>query len=643
MSSLTNQPSHHLAVVELNGKEHALLGASFPDGLSQSIQNKAEFRDRLADALKAGEGIHPLERLPCANVEAETRTTCPNDGKLSCGVCKLVSYCSKTCQQKHWPVHKRDCKDKIRSDDWKPAWVIEGRSPSFMTSGEDSLSAFNRVKEEEFAVGLHLWGGVPAVDVINLSRNENDINKNFSLAFVASGDLRNIVQTITALPSNYAGQIKILLNDREPRITIRNIALLLLLGTVDDEKTAAELALHFWYSVFLPVEHHVHLSTVMSAFLQQVGKEGHFSVPLGSLSTLSGKLSLDAFDAAAGMLTAQHQLEEAVSEYERVRFAPSRQDRHHRHYCRLEPSHRLACLEFRRFGLLLPFGALNSQFNTPNNFLFSPGGRWLQDDLADPLESWDIEAVIKAGLAHGAQRADIYGCLYFFLSDTLRSFARRLRQFRVSFHVFNQDAGELSSDIRADKLSAFGVPKTIRFDRVDVSNILDVEYAGVRGVLTDWGTLLRANKTATIVGYFMNWAARQPGSSPNTSPPYVTEQLMKRLMQDDRIPGLGRGNSMKAQKMATDLILGQLSSLTAIYENSKAFSEFLEKQGTAQALQETKLKLKGKHTIAPHRLCAPLDGQPDTLPHFPDSESWYLHVQLGRALWSERYVEFSRA
>ena len=56
----------------------------------------------------------------------------------------------------------------------------------------------------------------------------------------------------------------------------------------------------------------------------------------------------------------------------------------------MEPSHRLACLEFRRFGLVLPFGAANNWFNTPNRTLFSPAGRWLQNDLADPLDSWEF-------------------------------------------------------------------------------------------------------------------------------------------------------------------------------------------------------------------------------------------------------------
>lgn len=39
----------------------------------------------------------PLERLPCANVKPEENRGCRNDGKLTCGECHLVSYCSKVC------------------------------------------------------------------------------------------------------------------------------------------------------------------------------------------------------------------------------------------------------------------------------------------------------------------------------------------------------------------------------------------------------------------------------------------------------------------------------------------------------------------------------------------------------------------
>lgn len=46
-------------------------------------------------AKNVGEGILPLERAPCANVQVENRWSCPNEGKLACSRCKLVGYCSK--------------------------------------------------------------------------------------------------------------------------------------------------------------------------------------------------------------------------------------------------------------------------------------------------------------------------------------------------------------------------------------------------------------------------------------------------------------------------------------------------------------------------------------------------------------------
>jgi hypothetical protein len=161
------------------------------------------------------------------------------------------------------------------------------------------------------------------------------------------------------------------------------------------------------------------------------------------------------------------------------RFEPSRIDRHHRRYCRLQPSHRLSELEFRRFCLVLPFGAANNNFSTPNKFLFSPKGEWLQDDLASPLGSWkyvrglffsrarafifktcSIEDVVKAGKAHGAQSVDLYGCLYFYLSDQLRMFADRLSKFRISFCIFDRDARDLAKDLRAGELISHGPLRT---------------------------------------------------------------------------------------------------------------------------------------------------------------------------------------
>jgi len=131
---------------------------------------------------------------------------------------------------------------------------------------------------------------------------------------------------------------------------------------------------------------------------------------------------------------------EAQEGYDRVRTAPSRQDYRDRMYAGLKPSHRVAFQEYRRFGIVLPFGAMNAHFNSPNRSLFSPTGSWLQTDYADPLEGWDIDKVLEMGKSCGAQSEDVYGCLYFFLSDQLRKFSKRIREINISFHITGFDA-----------------------------------------------------------------------------------------------------------------------------------------------------------------------------------------------------------
>lgn len=60
------------------------------------------------------------------------------------------------------------------------------------------------------------------------------------------------MRTLNCLPSNYSGNLKILLNDHNVPIVCRNIVILLILGTTLDKTMAADIALDFWYSVFMP-------------------------------------------------------------------------------------------------------------------------------------------------------------------------------------------------------------------------------------------------------------------------------------------------------------------------------------------------------------------------------------------------------
>ncbi|KDQ11254.1 hypothetical protein BOTBODRAFT_463500 [Botryobasidium botryosum FD-172 SS1] len=590
----------------------------------------------------AAERVKVLERAPCAHVVPDMKWACPKEGKLACSKCKLVGYCSKDCQSKHWKVHKSDCNDPIRSPSWAPAWVEEGRPPAFMGGEQARTDRFWFLKKERLAFGMHLWGNIPAMDILKLSHNEGMTNQDFSLAFVASGDIRNLVRTVNGLPADYSGELNILLNDREPIIVLRNIVLLQLLGTIPDHTRAAEIALHYWYSAFVPFEYNLQMQTAMRELIEQMGKDMSLFSALGSRGTLSGEIVPEVLASLISMIKAPYQIGDASNELHRVRFAPSRRDFLHRHYCRLEPSHRLAFLEFRRFGLVLPFGAENGHFNTPNRLLFSPSCEWLQTDHANPLDSWEIPAVLDAGKAHGAQRADIYGCLYFYLSEQLREFAERLGRFRINVQMFSKDASVLSEEIRSGALAPSGVSPTRRFDRIEVSNILDAEYVGIPQVLSDWGPLLSESEHATLVGYCMNWPARQEGADINTADPGLVKKLMKRVEEKNAISRPSRTDSISDVMRKTAIAMSHTSSMNALYDNSKAFEKYLAVHGVAEALRRTGLKLKEKHTIVPHRLLAPLDGPPSALPVFPDKESWYLNVGVGISPWTERFLEVAR-
>ncbi|KAF8800718.1 hypothetical protein BYT27DRAFT_7342339 [Phlegmacium glaucopus] len=331
----------------------------------------------------------PLVMLPCANVQVEQYTACENQGTSACSACKLVSYCSKECQRDHWKFHKRDCKNRMRSENWMPIWIVENRLPSFINN-EKLEQEFERRGKEEFSTGCSLWGNTPAMDVINLAYNEKDAMRDFSLAFVASGDLRHVVHTINALPSNFMRNLDILVNDVTPAVICRNIVLLIILGTIPDEIIAADVALHFWYSAFIPVEYSQQILGVLTSFIKHRSESQNSRVfSLGPHSTLSCSLTPEAKKYFLHLISSSISMGDAQDEYDRVRNAPSRRDYRDRMYEGLRPSHRVAFQEFRRFGIVLPFGAMNAHFNVPNVSLFSENGKWLQTDYADPLEGWE--------------------------------------------------------------------------------------------------------------------------------------------------------------------------------------------------------------------------------------------------------------
>ena len=66
-----------------------------------------------------------------------------------------------------------------------------------------------------------------------------------------SGDLRNVIKTVTELPNDYNGRCEVVLNDPNFRIGARNI-ILLLTALIFEPATAAFMMQHTWYSAMIP-------------------------------------------------------------------------------------------------------------------------------------------------------------------------------------------------------------------------------------------------------------------------------------------------------------------------------------------------------------------------------------------------------
>ena len=138
----------------------------------------------------------------------------------------------------------------------------------------------------------------------------------------------------------------------------------------------------------MPMEYRLRILSIVSGLLKKGNSAGSIVAPLGPHSALTCLITPDVQRLLMENVGPVMSPDQAQIEYKRVRKAPSRVDFRDRMYMMLKPSHRLAFLEYRRFGIILPFGALNAHCNVPNPSLFADGV-WLQTDYADPLESWE--------------------------------------------------------------------------------------------------------------------------------------------------------------------------------------------------------------------------------------------------------------
>ncbi|KAK0452836.1 uncharacterized protein EV420DRAFT_1558595 [Desarmillaria tabescens] len=572
----------------------------------------------------------PLSRLSCANQDTSKSQFCYKDGTMSCSGCLLVRYCSKECQLKDWRSHKYDCRNMIRSPEWSPAWVREKRTPKFIDN-DDTAPGMPPGAPSVFGMGLILWGNTAAIDIVNAVNNEGvaDIrNRDLSLAFIASGDLRNVVRTINELPGDYAGTIKIVLNDFNPIVVSRNLMILSILGIIEDVEEAAEHALHLWYSIFQPLsyETRIYLSILQSQIFRHLDGT---STQLTPSTTMYNMFSSNTVSFLLDKLRPKDMdppmANNALND---IMNAPEREDYRDRYYARMKPSHRLAFKQWRSYGLILPFGAINAHMAIPNPWVFTQDGRLMLSDNAHPFDGWDFDEMFNAGKAHGTTEEDLIGCLFFYVKDQLVEFSKRLRRFKIQIYSFDQDARDLLPTLK----SSPSFPQ--RFDRIEVSNIVDKNYVGM-SVLTDWGPLLNeANPHAAIIGHFMNWPVWKESAKPLSSSA-ITKHAMKR-MSECPFAGFSPATLSPLDRKVHDM----MKNLILFHDTSKSFEEYLKDEKEGVITSKAGLQRRPLNRIAPHRCYAKLGVNHSELPHIDSSERWYKVACLSGMTHYERYVEW---
>lgn len=192
---------------------------------------------------------------------------------------------------------------------------------------------------------------------------------------LASGDLRNFVKTIAFLPDGYTGSLRVDINDKDELVAARNFIILLVAFTFPPEK-ASNMILHLWYSAFLPElmvsslrEDILPLTKDLTPFNQE-DSSGHIMQGrwLCNNSTLNANLPQRTWDQVVSCCSGVSNIsyDDAVGRMRFVTLGHGRRDFRDRAALRLPPSWRLSELKFRKDGVLLPFGASNKVFNTPN-------------------------------------------------------------------------------------------------------------------------------------------------------------------------------------------------------------------------------------------------------------------------------------
>ncbi|KAJ5970760.1 uncharacterized protein N7479_000678 [Penicillium vulpinum] len=413
----------------------------------------------------------------------------------------------------------------------------------------------------------------------------------------ASGDLRNVVKTIADLPDSFQQKLHVSINDRDHVVVVRNVILLLLAldatsaaspkaGNVQD---ISEVLIHLWYSSFIPERVLDHLQKRVIPLISDaydkastlrpgalMSKMWHFPSQKSLRVELRREEWLKVKEFCEVLKTLTY--EKARATRLSVTLAPQRTDYRERwHFKELSPPIRVARQRFQEDGLLLPFGHPRIGFHIPNPTIFYNGTAWPMDDKADPLTGWSIQEVYGTKTS---ATADVYGKLFVHLRKVMKKFLDRLAIMNVDFEMVNIDAKELPLHLPKD-----------HYTRIEVSNISDAGYLGIRATLQALTPLLqppKRNPNATLITLFLNAVMEISKASGEEDSMSNMGLLMEYLPRPDWIS--------LAKPQGADM-MRIWDSRALVMDVKKHFQKYMEIHGFNRVAADLKVVFKSRNTI----------------------------------------------
>ncbi|KAG8880202.1 hypothetical protein FRB98_005286 [Tulasnella sp. 332] len=520
-------------------------------------------------------------------------------GSMLCAKCRQVKYCSKGCQTAHWMQHKSTCNSPYAADKWVPNWMQEDRRPSFVTTGPTNFDTFGLGARRG---GHYLWGNIFAYDLLNIAANEGSASKNqdFSLCFAASGDIRNVVKSINNLPSDYKGTCTIVINDMDRYVAIRNLLFLCMLCNTagPGPEETAEAMVHLFYSAALTEHQSVYLASWMRRlFDRTLPDEAPCVIDAPSLTGTSDVCFFyprDTMELGKDILESSYSWLQAKKDMTAVRFAEFRIDYQDRRIANLRPRHRVAHIQWKTSGIVLPIGESTHNFNRPNR----PKAEYLLLDNAGPFTAWNPLEIEKTRQRLNLPEGDLYGSMFFHVKSELTEFASRARRFKLKFYLYAMDLQQLAPMIQLT-MPTGSAPLT--FDRIDASNVLDT--LGIPKMLQSLGHLLnKSNPHSAFFMYSMNWIRKvsERGTPEEARSPAHMQALSKLI---------DRANIRKITKTPQNeklLPYTVFRNNWACFDIEPKFTEFKEQQGLKEACHSAGLKERRAPRIHSKRYGVPI-------------------------------------